>query len=217
MQFWDFHTHQARSTGAIQNAVWDQTPLTGYFSLGFHPWFLEENWQEHYRKLEQLATSEKRLLAIGEAGFDRLKGPELDLQKTAFSAQAQLAYSLGIPLILHCVKAHDLLLEFLKTAPKKLPSIIWHGWNLKPILARQLLGFPVYFSFGKHILKDQSNAVIWLQECPRDRIFLETDDSGLEIGSVYQAASLILRLPVEEVAELTLANWNRISKRKINE
>lgn len=47
--------------------------------------------------------------------------------------------------------------------------------------------------------------------------FLETDDSGLEIDSIYKAASLILRLPVEEVAELTVANWNRISKRKINE
>lgn len=216
MQFWDFHTHQVRSESAIQNAFGGQTPLDGYFSLGFHPWFLEENWQEDFQKIEQIAATENRLLAIGEAGFDRLKGPELDLQKTAFSAQAQLAYSLGIPLILHCVKAHDLLMEFLKTAPK-LPSIIWHGWNLKPILARQLLGFPVYFSFGKHILRDQSNAAIWLQECPRDRIFLETDDSGLEIGSVYQAASLILRLPVEEVAEMALANWNRISKRKINE
>lgn len=216
MQFWDFHTHQARSTGAIQNAVWDQIPLTGYFSLGFHPWFLEENWQEHYRKLEQLATSEKRLLAIGEAGFDRIKGPELDLQKAAFTAQAQLAYSLEIPLILHCVKAHDLLLEFLKTN-RYPPSIIWHGWNLKPELAKQLLDFPVCFSFGRHLLSPESNATKWLEDCPRDRIFLETDDSAVEIGSVYQAASLILRLPVEEVPELTLANWNRISKRKINE
>lgn len=216
MQFWDFHTHQARSTEAIQNAVWDQIPLTGYFSLGFHPWFLEENWREYFRKSEQLATSENRLLAIGEAGFDRLRGPELDLQKAAFSAQANLAYSMEIPLILHCVKSHDLLLEYLKKT-KKLPFIIWHGWNLKPELAKQLLDFPVCFSFGRHLLSPESNAAKWLEDCPRDRIFLETDDSRLEIDSIYQAASLILRLPVEEIAELTVANWNRISKRKINE
>ncbi|MFN3757865.1 MAG: TatD family hydrolase [Algoriphagus aquaeductus] len=216
MSYWDFHTHQADSSGAIFNASLNQIPLKGFFSAGLHPWFLSNAWKEDFGHLEQLALSQNRLLAVGEAGFDRLKGPELSMQKEAFSAQAQLAKALDIPLILHCVRGHDLLLAYLKST-KPLPQIIWHGWNLKPDLGRQLLEYPVYFSFGKHILKPESNASQWLEECPSDRIFLETDDSGLEISSVYRAASLILRLPVEEVAKLTLTNWNRISKRKINE
>jgi TatD DNase family protein len=154
-------------------------------------------------------------LAIGEAGFDRLKGPEILLQKEAFYVQARAAAELGIPLILHCVKSHDLLLEYLKSA-KNPPCIIWHGWNQKPELATQLLPFPVFFSFGKQLLYAGSNSAKWLAACPLDRVFFETDDSDLEIGSIYQAASLILQLPEAILAEQVIANWNVISKRKIS-
>lgn len=109
-------------------------------------------------------------MAIGESGFDRLKVPEISLQKDAFYAQARAAAELGIPLILHCVKSHDLLLEYLKSE-KNPPWIIWHGWNQKPELAQQLLSFPVFFSFGKHIRLPDSNAAKWLAACPLDRIF----------------------------------------------
>jgi len=49
-----------------------------------------------------------------------------------------------------------------------------------------------------------------------DRVFFETDNSGLEIGSIYQAASLILQLPVAPLAEQVIGNWNTISNRKIS-
>lgn len=46
--------------------------------------------------------------------------------------------------------------------------------------------------------------------------FFETDDSGVEIDSIYQAASLLLQLPVARLAKQVIANWNAISKRKIS-
>jgi TatD DNase family protein len=184
-------------------------------SLGIHPWELDLNWDTQVEKIKQESAHIPFVLAIGEAGFDRLKGPEIPLQREAFYAQASWASTLGIPLILHCVKSHDLLLEYLK-AVKNPPSIIWHGWNQKPELARQLLPFPVFFSFGKQLFFADSNAARWLSACPLDRVFFETDDSDLEIGSVYQAASLILQLPEARLAEQVIANWNAISKRKIS-
>lgn len=214
MQPWDFHTHQPSTSGAIVNGDFGHVPEKGFFSLGLHPWFLDLHWEEKLRKIQDVSNSENRVLAIGEAGFDRLRGPEIALQKMAFYAQARWAKTLEIPLILHCVKAHDLLLEFLKLEENP-PVIIWHGWNLKPELARQLLPYPVYFSFGKHLLQQGSNAKNWVLECPRERIFFETDDSGLEIDAIYRSASLILRLPVEKLAEQAVFNWNTISKRKI--
>jgi len=83
-------------------------------------------------------------------------------------------------------------------------------------LARQLLPFPVFFSFWKQLLQLSSNAVQWLPACPSDRVFFETDDSALEIAAIYQAASLILQLPEAVLAERVIANWNAISKRKIS-
>jgi TatD DNase family protein len=184
-------------------------------SLGIHPWELDSNWERHFEKIKREAVHNQFILAIGEAGVDRLKGPEISLQKDAFYAQASAAAELGIPLILHCVKSHDLLLEYLKSA-KNPPAILWHGWNQKPELATPLLPFPVFFSFGKQLLHPGSNAAKWLAACPMDRVFFETDDSELKIESIYQAASLILQLPEARLAEQVIANWNAISKRKIS-
>jgi TatD DNase family protein len=214
MQFWNFHTHQSGKPFSIFNQCKLDFINQGNCSLGIHPWELDLLWELRFLQIQKESKSNPMVLAIGESGFDRIKGPEISLQKAAFYAQARWAKSLGIPLILHCVKSHDLLLEFLKNE-KNPPAIIWHGWNQKPELARQLLNFPVYFSFGKHILQKTGNATNWLKECPLERVFFETDDSGMEIETIYQAASLILHLSVEKLADQVVSNWNSISQRKI--
>ncbi len=214
MKFLNLHTHQVEPENGIFNLTPDfEIPVSGYFSAGLHPWFLKEDWRGNLEKLKEIANN-PRCLAIGESGFDRLKGPEISVQKEAFRAQAELAATLGIPLILHCVKGHDLLLEFLKSS-NNTPNIIWHGFNQNSKLALQLLDFTVSFSFGKALLIPDSNAAHWLKSCPLDRIFLETDDSGLDIYSIYQAASLLLQLSEEDLGNLVKENWNRISNRKL--
>jgi TatD DNase family protein len=215
MHCWDFHTHREGQPQSIFQAGGTKIEAGIPVSLGIHPWEVAPNWEATFEKIKLAAAQNPQVLAIGEAGFDRLKGPEILLQKAAFYAQASLAAQLEIPLILHCVKAHDLLIEYLKST-KNPPAILWHGWNQKPELARQLLPFPVFFSFGKQLLQPSSNAVQWLSACPLDRVFFETDDSGMEIGSIYQAASLLLQLPVAKLTQQVIVNWNAISNRKIS-
>ena len=215
MHFWDFHTHQSGQPYSLYQADNPATSGVGACSVRIHPWSVGLEWEDEFKRIQDQSSQHERVLAIGEAGFDRLKGPEISLQKQAFYAQASWAASLGIPLILHCVKSHDLLLEYLKSA-KNPPNIIWHGWNQKSERARQLLPFPVFYSFGNQLLHPNSNAAKWLIACPLERVFFETDDSGLEIDSIYQAASLLLQLPVAPLAEQVVANWNAISNRKIS-
>jgi len=215
MHCWDIHTHRERQPYSILQAGGTKIEAGIPVSVGIHPWEVAPNWEAAFEKIKQEATQNPLVLAIGEAGFDRLKGTEISLQKAAFYAQASLAAQLEIPLILHCVRGHDLLMEYLKST-KNPPAILWHGWNQKPELARQLLPFPVFFSFGMQLLQPSSNAAHWLSACPSDRVFFETDDSELEIAAIYQAASLILQLPEAVLAERVIANWNAISKRKIS-
>lgn len=209
----DFHTHSPGRTLGIYNLGIHEIPSSGIYSMGLHPWYLDGNWEKDIeiltKKLEDL-----RILAVGECGFDGIRGPDLAIQKAAFEAQAAIAKSLGLPIILHCVKGLHLLQGFLK---KHSQAIIWHGFNLHPDSAKNLLGHPVYFSFGKHILSAGSPAQTWLKICPLDRVFFETDNSDLRIETIYQQASLILGLPNERLKEIALENWNRISSRKINE
>ncbi|MEY3565824.1 MAG: hypothetical protein RJA23_1994 [Bacteroidota bacterium] len=215
MHCWDIHTHRQGQPYTIFQAGKANMRAGIPVSMGIHPWELDFNWEVVFEKIKREAAQNPWVLAIGEAGIDRLKGPQIPLQKEAFYAQAKAAAELGIPLILHCVKSHDLLLEYLKSA-KNPPCIIWHGWNQKLELATQLLRFPVFFSFGQPLVHSDSNAAKWLVACPIDRLFFETDDSELEIESIYQAASLILQLPEARLAEQVIANWNAISKRKIS-
>lgn len=214
MNLWDIHTHQSGRPFSIHNGVENGLNDSDWCSVGIHPWQVDVHWEGKWKEMQQISTSSLQVLAIGEAGFDRLKGPEISLQKAAFYAQARWAKTLEIPLILHCVKAHDLLLEYLQ-AERDPPALIWHGWNLKPELARRLLPFPVFFSFGGQILREGSNSQKWLCECPRERIFLETDDSGQQISVIYQAACLFLELSMEQLSNRVIANWNHISKKKI--
>ncbi|WP_211226758.1 TatD family hydrolase [Algoriphagus vanfongensis] len=215
MPFFDFHTHHSQGFQSIYNLSEHESNIQGgYFSAGIHPWNLTKNWEVAFEKIQEISEN-PNCLAVGETGFDRIWGPDISLQKKAFHAHAQLAYRLQIPLILHLVKGHDLLIEYLKTEVR-VPRIIWHGYNLKSHLAKQTLDFPVYFSFGKVLTQADSNAAQWLQECPKDRIFLESDDSDLRIDSIYREASLILQLSEEELSQQLIKNWNHLSSRKIS-
>ncbi len=210
MRLIDFHTHQSPQSNRLYNLP-NLDPVSSPFSIGIHPWYLNENWQQ------QLETIESHLklpqaFALGEIGFDGIRGPSESIQQAAFQAQADLAKTHELPIILHCVKGLHLLQAYLKKNPDTAP-IIWHGWNLKPTIAASLVNYPVYFSFGKQLLYADSNAQNWLKACPIEKIFFETDDSAVAIEEIYQQASVILGRSLEELAALTASNWKTISKK----
>jgi TatD DNase family protein len=214
LNYLDFHTHQSGcKSGVFSLEPNFEIPASGYFSAGFHPWFLEENWAQKIDQLQKLSLH-PRCVAIGESGFDRLKGPALEVQETAFRAQTELAVERGLPMILHVVKSHDLLLRWIKNTPNR-PPIIWHGFNLKVEIAKEFEKFGIFYSFGKALLNPESNASNWIKSCAPEQIFLETDDSGLNIMKIYEAASLLLHCEVEELANQVKVNWNRISTQEL--
>lgn len=108
----DFHTHQVPSQDRLHNLSTVMPPEYPY-SLGIHPWEVDEHWKDKMGRLEAL-IQEPKCFALGEIGFDTLKGPEPKIQAEAFLAQVELAKKYGLPIILHCVKGLHLLQAFLK-------------------------------------------------------------------------------------------------------
>ncbi|MGY6520815.1 MAG: TatD family hydrolase [Mongoliitalea sp.] len=210
MKFIDFHTHQPPQSNRLYNLP-NLDPVTSPFSIGIHPWYLNENWPENLETVEPHLKL-PQVYALGEIGFDGIKGPSENMQQAAFQAQADLAKAYELPIILHCVKGLHLLQAYLKKNPDTVP-IIWHGWNLKPSIAQSLMNYPVFFSFGKQLMYAGSNAEAWLRACPVEKIFFETDDSDLPIEAIYQQASVILGRSLEELAVLAASNWKSISKK----
>ena len=147
----DIHTH----TGAWRSdAVLCIDPVEtetlpegdGLMSVGIHPWNAGKVTPEIWNRFEKM-LSDKRVVAVGETGFDRAKGPAIGIQEEVFARQVGLAAEYGMPVIIHCVRAVDLLLHTAKDMKKT--QWIFHGFRGKPETAKQLLEAGIDLSFGK--------------------------------------------------------------------
>jgi TatD DNase family protein len=100
------------------------------YTYGIHPWFLnEENFEGHIEKVKGI-TAGKEIVAIGEAGFDKLRGPSFDLQRKVFREQVNISENLGKPLIIHCVRSWEEILGEKKELKPEMPWMI-HGFRGK--------------------------------------------------------------------------------------
>lgn len=172
-----------------------------WFSCGVHPWH-SENANPQIKFLNEIA-SDPRIVAIGEAGYDKLKGPDMAHQRSIFEQQIEISENLRKPLVIHCVKAWDELLGSWKKYKPKQPWII-HGFRGKPELAQQLTNHGFYFSVGERF-NQQS-----LTKIPLDRLFCETDNSDLNIREIYEQVANALTMPLDEFADRIEENINRV-------
>jgi len=175
----------------------DETKKQGHYSIGLHPWYIqEENWQQDLKDLEKYYNQET-VLAIGECGLDKVCKTAFSLQEEVFVSQINLANKINKPLIIHCVRAFDEILLLLKKHRNKVP-VIFHGFNKNLSLAEKLVAAGHWLSFGKSILhKDKRSA---FASIPLDKIFFETDDASTGIDNIYITAAEIKNISIEELS-----------------
>ena len=167
-----------------------------FASIGLHPWQAEDLTEEALLLLGERLLTSPRVVALGEAGLDRICSTPYSKQLHFFREEAQLADRLDLPLIIHLVRAQDDLLRLNKELHPHSPWLI-HGFRGKPEQAAQLLRSGFYLSFGRHF-HSESLALAYGQ----GRAFLETDDvPDLSIASVYSEASRSLGISLEELRE----------------
>jgi TatD DNase family protein len=177
------------------------------YTYGIHPWFLnEENHKQLINSVENTVI-QPEIIAIGEAGFDRLRGPSPELQSRVFEEQIIISEKISKPVVIHCVRAWDELLAVYKKIKPKMPWLI-HGFRGNVELASQLLTKGFYLSFWfDFILRPESKEL--LKQLPADRIFLETDGADVDIKSIYNKVATDLDLSVDELKSIILKNFNK--------
>jgi TatD DNase family protein len=148
-------------------------------------------------------SSDPRIVAIGETGLDKLKGPSLDVQIPVFKKHIALSESLGKPIIIHCVKAWEELIKVKKETKPTQPWVI-HGYRGKPELTKRLINEGFLFSVGESINIDS------LQMIPIDSLFCETDEGEMSIRDVYLQASQAINMDREEFALRIAENVRRV-------
>lgn len=180
--------------------------LEKYFSVGIHPWDADLEFSKvEFEKL----ISHQNCLAIGECGLDKLKGPDLELQKKVFEYQLELAVKFQKPIIIHCVKAFSELIEICQPYQTKVKLII-HGFNKSDQLAKQLIGKGFYLSFGSSIFKKND---FDFKTIPIEKLFLETDDNeSLLISDVYKIATQCFNISENGLKEKIYSNFTTLFK-----
>jgi TatD DNase family protein len=192
----NIHTHTTPSSDewAIQNLYDNFASIgeTGYYSIGLHPWYISMDWPAQFELLKRYSIR-KNVIAIGETGLDKICKTDWQLQKEVFVAQIQLANFLQKPLIIHCVRAWDEVLEKLKNEKVSVP-VIFHGFNKNWLLAKRITDTGYYLSFGKALQQTRVQGV--LKQVPLSKVFLETDDAAIEIETIYNLAAQALSIEV---------------------
>ncbi|MFM2206139.1 MAG: hypothetical protein RL213_114 [Bacteroidota bacterium] len=204
----DIHTHNSgnsHGSPAILNVLRDfnSIPATGYFSAGLHPWYIDEKTTPSEFKELETAAEHPHVLAIGECGLDKACGTDMELQQEWFLRQIRLADRVHKPLIIHCVRAFEEILKILHDHPFGAPAV-FHGFRKSGELADRILSAGHFLSFGHH-LQDERTAEVF-SKIPMERVFLETDDSDMDITDIYRLAAKIRCMQLTDLADRIARN-----------
>ena len=205
----DIHSHKRNVNYlTIVNKSDSNVTESDCFSFGIHPWNtseIEDNFLNFEKEISLI-----KCLAIGEIGLDKLNGPKIDVQKKVFLKQIEISEKYELPIILHCVKSWNEISEIRKLL-NPIQSWIYHGFNKAGII-NEVLKSDIYVSIGSSIFTN-----IKLQEIvnliPNERLFLETDDSNLDIFDIYKKVSEIKKISLSELEQIIEENFKRIFRK----
>ncbi len=170
-------------------------------ALGTHPWFVK-NASEEAMLLEH-AIAVCRPSAIGEVGLDfypaKTLRPSRELQLSSLELQLNVAQKSQLPVILHCVKAHQELIALLKHY--KISAGVVHAFAGSYELAKQYLDLGIKLGVGPALLKSYKLQTT-VQKCPMESLLLETDAPFMAIEKRATNPLLDLIAVGEKVAAL---------------
>ena len=192
----DIHTHHPapQPKAVVAVSFQDFQPMDGQlYSIGIHPWTTtgpmpsKEDW-ETFERLAQLPE----VVAIGECGIDKLKGGPMFKQLIVMNKQIEISEKLHKPLIIHDVKAHDVIVGLKRDLN---PSQKWlvHGFRGKPTVAKMLTDAGIYLSFGEKFNTESLPLV------PKNMLLAETDESSLTIEEIIANLSASFGYDITEL------------------
>lgn len=217
---------------AIQASTAQDIPVG--FALGCHPWFLpdvlssSERLPEIYAYLTQAVEvfiDQPLWVAIGETGLDAMRPIPMARQLLWLEAHLQLAATLQMPIILHCVKAHQPMISLLKRyhshgADRPKVRGVIHAFSGSYELGKtyQRLGFHLGIG-GTCTYSRAKKTHRAIEQLPLECLLLETDAPWMplhgyqgepnhpqQIARVAERIAELKRVTLAEVASVTYQN-----------
>ena len=197
--------------------------------IGLHPEEVRAGYEDVLARMEQMLMSGcHKFIAVGEVGLDYYWSREFESEQLkAFERQVGWSVETGLPLMIHCRKAQNELVNILKRYARELPGGVFHCFTGNGQEARELLQFENFalgiggvLTFKKSHLPEVLPSVV-----PIDRIVLETDapymapvpmrgkrNESAFLTYVVQRLAQAYGVDDEEIARQTTATARRIFK-----
>lgn len=208
-------------------ATCSRYPGYAYPMIGLHPEEVKADWstvlEQMHRHLEQPGHP---FIAIGEVGLDYYWSREFEHEQLeAFERQVQWSIEYRLPLMIHCRKGQNEMVNMMRRYKNELPGGVFHCFTGNEKEAAELLQFDNFvlgiggvLTFKKSHLPETLPAAV-----PLGRIVLETDSPymapvpmrGKRNESAY-TLHVLKRLAEcygvteQEVADTTTANVYRV-------
>ena len=129
------------------------------------------------------------------------------MQESLFRYQLAIAERLRKPVVLHCVKAFEPMMNILDEY--ELAAVIFHGFIGSPEQALQAVKAGYYLSFG-HRTFASPKSIEALRQIPQNRLFVETDDYDISIDEVYERVAGLLGVELENLEAIIEKNFETI-------
>ena len=219
LKFIDIHTHTEESSESLLQIInlnlESPCPKQGFYSYGIHPWALDN---VDFQIEEALSLLEARLqspnvLALGEAGLDKMHKASFERQVELFERQIELSEALQKPMILHDVRSHNEIIALRKKHKAQQPWIV-HGFSGTEQDIKQLIGQGIYLSVGESLLHPERKISKSFKFIDLDHLFLETDMAEIGVEKVYEAAAKLLETDIVTLRKQIFTNFARLFGRE---
>ncbi len=185
----DIHTHNALTHAQTIDTV------------GIHPW---HTLNCDITPIEMCASKAD---AVGEIGLDYACDAPRQAQISAFRAQLAIAERLQKPVVLHCVRAFEDVMQILHDY--RLPTVIFHGFIGSVQQAQRAVKEGFYLSFGERTF-NSPKTIEAMRATPLSHIFVETDESLTPIEEIYARIAKLRGISTAELTSATEENFNLI-------
>jgi TatD DNase family protein len=198
-------------------------------ALGIHPQLLPELPEQGdgpaLERLDALLGA-GGAVAVGECGLDGPSAPgaPMERQLRLLEGHARLARKHGLPLLVHCQRAHPVLDEWLARAPLLDAGVVLHSYSGGPARVAAYVGRGCHLSFaGPLSWPEARRPVEAVRLTPRERLLVETDapdqapaphrggrNEPAFLVRVVEATARALGQPVEDTGALVAENARRL-------
>jgi TatD DNase family protein len=215
LKFIDIHTHTEESSESLLQIInlnlESPCPKQGFYSYGIHPWALDDADFQAEKALQTLEEKLKlpQVLALGEAGLDKMHKASFEKQIELFERQIELSEALQKPMILHDVRSHNEIIALRKKHKAQQPWIL-HGFSGTEQDVRQLIGQGIFLSVGESLLHPERKIYKSFKFIDLDFLFLETDMVEIGVEKVYEMAAKLLETGIVTLQKQIFANFARI-------